>query len=88
MHEAGNRLISVTGVGEGTLDGVTIIREIEAIEIVEENDHRVSKIDPLAEDVQQALAIIRWEESRTSGSTTMSWTPFVDAIQNRTYKDQ
>ncbi len=88
MHEAGNRLISVIGVGEGTLDGVTIIREIEAIEIVEENDHRVSKIDPLAEDVQQALAIIRWEEKQNEWFYDDELDAFVDAIQNRTYKDQ
>ena len=64
MHEAGDRLISVTGVGERTRDGLAIIREIESITIQEESGGRLKGLGPLEEDVQQALAIIRWEEKR------------------------
>ena len=64
MHEAGDRLISVTGVGERTPDGLAIIREIESITIQEESGSRLKGLGPLEEDVQQALAIIRWEEKQ------------------------
>ena len=88
MHEAGGRLVSVIGTGERTPDGVAIIREIEAIEIAEENGRWISKIDPLEEDVHQALAIIRWEEKQDEWFYDDELDAFVDAIQNRRYKDQ
>ena len=64
MHQAGNRLIGVIGNAELTPDGVAIIREIESIEITAEKDHWLGGIGPLEEDVQQALAIIRWQEKQ------------------------
>jgi hypothetical protein len=64
MHEAGDRLISVTGTGERTPDGLAIIREIESVTIQEESGGRLKRLGPFEEDVQQALAIIRWEEKK------------------------
>ena len=64
MQEAGDRYIRVKGIGERTSDGIIIIREIEAIEIVEERDRMVRKHGPFEKDVEQALAIIRWEEKQ------------------------
>jgi hypothetical protein len=62
MHEAGNRLVSVAGVGERTPDGVIIIREIESITINDDNGGWTGDIGPFEKDVQQALAIVRWQE--------------------------
>ena len=62
MHEAGNRYVGVVGVGERTPDGITVIREIEDMEIIEENTRWIRELGPFEEDVQHALAILRWEE--------------------------
>ena len=62
MHEAGNRLISVTGVGEGTPDGIIIISEIESIAIHDEDNGLTREFGPFEEYVQQALEIVRWQE--------------------------
>ena len=87
MHEAGNRYLKVVGKGEYTPDGVTIIREIEGIEIIEEHGRSLRTIGPLEEDVRQALAIIRWEEKQSEWFYDDELDAFVDAIQNRKYKD-
>lgn len=87
MHEAGNRYLRVVGKGECTPDGVTIIREIEDIEIIEEHGRSLRTIGPLEENVRQALAIIRWEEKQSEWFYDDELDAFVDAIQNRKYKD-
>ena len=61
MHEAGNRYLEVVGKGERTPDGLTVIREIE---IIEEHSRPSRTIGPLDKDVQEALAIIRWERKQ------------------------
>ena len=88
MREAGDRLISVAGVGERTSDGLAIIREIESIAIQENSESQLKEHGPLEEDVQQALAIIRWEEKQGEWFYDDVLDAFVDAIQNRKYKDQ
>ena len=64
MHAAGDRLVTVAGAGERTPDGVVIIREIEYISIQNENGGRLKRLSPSEEDVQQALAIVQWEEKQ------------------------
>ena len=64
MHEAGNRLIGVAGVGERTPDGVIIIREIESITIDSDKDGWTGDFGPREEDVQQALAVVRWQKKQ------------------------
>ncbi len=86
MHEASDRYIGVTGIGERTPDGIIIIREIEAIEIVEERDRLVRKHGPFDKDVEQALAIVRWEEKQHEWFYDDELDAFVDAILERKYK--
>ena len=87
MHEAGNRYLEVVGKGERTPDGLTVIREIQAIQVIEEHSGPVRTIGPLDEDIRQALAIIRWEEKQSEWFYDDELDAFVDAIQNRKYKD-
>ena len=88
MRQAADRLISIAGAGERTPDGVTIIREIEAIDIAEEKGNRLKGWPPGDDDVRQALAIVRWEEKQREWFYDDELDAFVDAIQNRKYKDQ
>ena len=87
MHEAGNRYLEVVGKGERTPDGLTVIREIQAIHVIEEHSRPVRTIGPLDEDIRQALAVIRWEEKQGEWFYDDKLDAFVDAIQNRKYKD-
>ncbi len=64
MRQASGRLVGITGAGERTPDGVTIIREIESINIGADDDHRPRQFVPCDDDVREALAIIRWEEKQ------------------------
>ncbi len=69
MRSVAGRLVSVAGKGEHTPDGLVIIRKIEAINIQSEDDGRVDVgpfdvIEPFEEDIQQALAIVRWEQKQ------------------------
>ena len=87
MHEAGNRYLEVVGQGERTPDGLTVIQEVQAIQVIEEHNRPVRTIGPLDEDIRQALAIIRWEEKQRESFYDDELDAFVDAIQNRKYKD-
>ena len=69
MRSVAGRLISVAGKGEHTPDGLAIIRKIEAIDIQPGDDNRMvagpfDVTEPFEEDIQQALAIVRWEEKQ------------------------
>lgn len=69
MCSVAGRLVSVAGQGERTPDGFTIIRKIDAIN-VQPLDNGLPKagafdiIEPFEEDIQQALAMARWEEKQ------------------------
>ena len=87
MREAGDRFISVVGVGERTPDRLMVIREIESITIHDDRNGLTRELGPFEEDIRQALAIIRWEEKQGEWFYDDELDAFVDAIQNRKYKD-
>ena len=87
MRDAGDRLISVVGVGERTPDRITIVRKIESITIHDDRNRLTRELGPFEEDIRQALAIIRWEEKQGEWFYDDELDAFVDAIQNRKYKD-
>ena len=92
MRSVAGRLVSVAGKGEYTPDGLAVIRKIEAISAQPEDDGKMTVglfdvVEPFEKDVQQALAVIRWEEKQREWFYDDELDAFVDAILSRKYKD-
>lgn len=86
MRAAGNRHISVAGIGERTADGIIIIREIASITVNDDNVGGTEDLAPSEDDVQQALAVIRWQEKQREWFYDDELDAFVDAILERKHK--
>lgn len=87
MRAASNRHISVAGIGERTTDGIIIIREIASITVNDDNvGCRAGDLSPFEDDVQQALAVIRWQEKQREWFYDDELDAFVDAILERKHK--
>lgn len=86
MCAAANRLVSVAGTGERTPDGIIIIRGLDTLTINDRDGEWRRSFDPAEDEVQQALAIMRWQEKQMEWFYDDQLDAFVDAIQNRKYK--